>query len=56
MSTLLQQVEDLVRQKLEDKTMTYDQSRWAYMVLSNDQTRQSPYLLAMLKSTLEAAE
>jgi hypothetical protein len=51
---LLTHVEDLVRQKLEDKTMTAHQSQWAYMVLSNDQTRQEPYLLAMLKNTLEA--
>lgn len=54
MTTLLQQVEDLIRQKLEDKSMTAHQSQWAYMVLSNDQTKQDQYLLAMLKSTLEA--
>jgi len=56
MSTLLEQVEDLVRQRLEDKTMTYHQSQWSYMVLTSEEFRHNEYLLAMLKSTLEAAQ
>jgi hypothetical protein len=51
---LLTHVEDLVRQKLEDKSLTPHQTQWASMVLGNQQLRQEPYLLAMLKSTLEA--
>jgi len=54
MTTLLQQVEDLVRAKLESKSLTAHQTQWAHMVLSNENFKQDQYLLAMLKTTLEA--
>jgi len=52
--TLLQQVEDLIRQKLEDKSLTYSQTYWSHMVLTNDKFKRDENLLAMLKNTLEA--
>jgi len=51
---LLDNVEGLVRQKLEDKTLTHHQTFWSHMVLTNNHFRNNDYLLAMLKSTLEA--
>ena len=52
--TLLNEVEDLVRQKLEDKSLTYSQTYWSHMVLTNDKFKNDEHLLTILKNTLEA--
>ena len=51
---LLDEVEVLVRQKLEDKTLTHHQTYWSHMVLTNNQFRNNDYLLTILKNTLQA--
>lgn len=51
---LLKEVEDLIRAKLEDKSLTYSQTYWSHMVLTNDNFKQDENLLVMLKNTLKS--